>query len=60
MLITESEADWILSQLDHDLLTDWESGFVQSIAEVRKRGLRLTNKQADVLSRIWDKQGDSP
>jgi hypothetical protein len=60
MLITESEADWILSQLDHDLLTDWESGFVQSIAEVRKRGLRLTNKQADFLSRIWDKQGDSP
>lgn len=56
MLYTMNECDFILSQLNHIDLTDWEENFVASIEAQRKAGKTLSDKQIETLSRIWDKQ----
>ena len=55
MLYTDKECDFILTQLNDSYLTEWEQTFVNSIREARKQGRRLSIKQIEVLSRIWDK-----
>lgn len=51
------ESDW-----DHWLdeiaergvnLTSWETDFVESIERLRKAGRTLTERQAQILERVW-------
>ena len=44
---------WIITGLDYDLLTDWESQFVESIEDYFKRRGDLTEKQEETLERIF-------
>jgi hypothetical protein len=41
--------------LDHPQLTDWEYSFVESVYGQFRRRWRLSEKQLDVLFRIWRK-----
>lgn len=56
MIMTQTEADFILENLDDAQLNDWEQTFVQSLRLHRKSLRPLTNKQIETLSRIWDRQ----
>ena len=38
-----------------DRLTEWERGFIDSVQRQLLLGNRLTDKQAEVLERIWEK-----
>ena len=56
MIMIQTEADFILENLDDAQLNDWEQTFVQSLRLHRKNLRPLTNKQIETLSRIWDRQ----
>ena len=43
-----------LSLLEYDL-SEWEVGFVNSVAPRIAQGLPLSDKQMSTLSKIWDK-----
>lgn len=51
----ESEWDyWIDKILDEGVnLTKWEEDFVQSLDEQRGNGRRLSERQAEILERIY-------
>ena len=36
-------------------LTEWEQGFIDSLSKQLERGRSLTEKQEEILNRIWDK-----
>lgn len=36
-------------------LSDWECGFIDSISDQLGRGHGLTDKQEQILTRIWEK-----
>ena len=36
-------------------LTDWERTFVDSISDQLTKGRRLSEKQAELLDRIWER-----
>lgn len=44
---------WVLTGLEYDRLTDWESKFVENVEEYFKKHGDLTDKQEEVLERIF-------
>lgn len=55
-----STAEEITQMLDdiekrESRLSDWESGFVDSISNRLREGLNLTDKQDQKLTAIWDR-----
>ncbi len=48
---------WIASGLDYDRLTDWESRFVESVEEQAQRTGRVTDKQEEILERLYREKG---
>jgi hypothetical protein len=54
--ITEKAIDYMLGELADNLkLTSWEKNFVESVSDQWERTRRLSDKQREVLGRIWDK-----
>ena len=53
-IYTQKEAEFLTTQLSLRFyeLTEWEQGFIDSI---KGREARLSPKQAETLSRIWEK-----
>lgn len=56
MIVTQTEADWLLEHIDSAQLNDWEIEFVASLRRHRLNGTGLTVRQIETLSRIWDRQ----
>lgn len=48
---------WIISGFNYDDLTEWESGFVESVEEQSDDGKMLTEKQMNKLERIYKEKG---
>ena len=48
-----------MGYLDFNLLTDWEQEFVESIERQFKSRGNLTEKQGDVLEKIFRKQNEN-
>jgi len=36
-------------------LSDWERGFIDSISEQLARGKSLTDKQDEILTKVWER-----
>ena len=54
----EARFEHIMGYLDFDMLTDWEEQFVMSIeGQFKSRGY-LTERQGDVLEKIFRKQNE--
>ena len=49
----------IMGYMDFDLLTDWEQEFIESIEYQFKNLGYLTERQEDVLEKIFRKQNES-
>ncbi len=54
--LTDKAIDYILARTNTDILTDWEKTFFESVSEQWERSRSLSDKQKEVLGRIWDKQ----
>ena len=54
--LTDKAVDYIVDVLSTETrLTAWEKNFVESIADQWSRQRSLSEKQKEVLGRIWDK-----
>ncbi len=54
--ITDKAIDYMLSELADNLkLTSWEKDFVESITDQWERRRSLSDKQKEILGRIWEK-----
>jgi hypothetical protein len=54
--LTDKSIDYILSHLETEIhLTEWEKGFVESIADQWNRRRTLSDKQKLTLGQIWDR-----
>jgi hypothetical protein len=54
--LTDKAVDYILDALkDERKLSDWEKNFVESVSDQWTRARRLSDKQKEVLGRVWDK-----
>lgn len=53
-----SEYEKLVSDLDFDLLDDWEQGFLESVEFQIQRGRILTKTQIGKLRQICEKSGD--
>lgn len=60
MKYSDKELRFIVGRLDHlrHSMTEWEENFYDSIAPRVMHGLPLSSKQAETLSKIWDKMED--
>ena len=47
---------WIISGLVYDDLTDWEQDFIESIEWQSNGGAILTNKQMEILEKIYKEE----
>jgi hypothetical protein len=54
--LTDKAVDYILDGVTTDHLTDWEKQFIESINDQWTRSRKLSDKQKEVLGKIWDKQ----
>jgi len=54
--LTDSAIDYIVAGMNTDRLNDWENDFFASISEQWERNRSLTERQKEILGRIWDKQ----
>jgi hypothetical protein len=53
----KSRMEWIVHGLDYDRLTDWEMRFVEDVEDRFKRRGDLTEKQEEILERIYKEKG---
>jgi hypothetical protein len=55
--LTDKSIDYILSYLETEIhnMTEWEKGFVESIADQWNRRRTLSDKQKITLEQIWDR-----
>jgi hypothetical protein len=53
--LTDQAIDYILDGIEMDDLSEWEASFVESISDQWTRKRWLSDKQKEVLGRIWDK-----
>ena len=54
--LTDKAVDYILDALaDEKRLSEWEKNFVESVSDQWTRARRLSDKQKEVLGRVWDK-----
>ena len=54
--LTDEAIDYILEGIQTDHLNDWERSFVESIGDQWQRNRRLSDKQKEVLGKLWDRQ----
>lgn len=54
--LTENAIDHIMENMETSSLTEWELSFYESLSDQWTRLRRLSDKQKEVLGRIWDKQ----
>jgi hypothetical protein len=54
--MTDAMADQILSGVDESKLSEWEKGFITSLRSWRKKGGKLSEKQAKRLKELWEGQ----
>lgn len=54
--LTENAIDHIMGNAVTDHMNDWEKDFFTSVSEQWDRNRRLSEKQKEILGRIWDKQ----
>lgn len=54
--LTDDAIDYILANLEAEhRLTKWEQGFIESISNQWERDRHLSEKQKDMLGKIWDR-----
>ncbi len=55
--LTDKAIDYILGELSdqHPKLSVWENSFVESIADQWTKRRSLSDKQKEILGKIWDK-----
>lgn len=54
--LTDKAIVYILDQLASETrLTEWEKGFVESVSDQWERRRSLSEKQREILGKIWDK-----
>lgn len=51
----EDRLTMIIEQLDFDLLTDWESDFLESVEGQMEEKGELSEKQEEFVEKIWEK-----
>lgn len=56
MIVTNSEADWLLERIDMEQCSAWEREFVNSLRMHRGNNRTLTVRQIETLTRVWDRQ----
>lgn len=54
--MTNTGVDYIIAGMNTDYLTEWEKSFFESVSEQWEKHRKLSEKQKEVLGRIWDKQ----
>lgn len=54
--LTDKAIDYIIDNSSTDPMSDWERDFFESVSEQWQRNRRLSEKQKEILGRIWDKQ----
>ena len=60
--LTDKAIDYIIDGLcdelakDRPTLNDWERNFVISVEDQWRRGRSLSDRQKEILGKIWDKQ----
>ena len=54
--LTDKAIDYIISGINTDHLNEWEKGFFESVSEQWERNRSLSDRQKEILGRIWDKQ----
>ncbi len=55
--MTKDRLEWILSGIDRDLLTEWETEFVESCEDRMGRYGGLTIKQEEKIEEIFKQKG---
>lgn len=57
MKYSDKELGFIVDRIDKQSyeLTEWELGYFESVKKRVRAGLSLSPKQAECLSKIWDK-----
>lgn len=54
--LTDDAIDYMLPVLEHeDRLTAWETDFIESISGQWDRNRSLSEKQKEILGKIWDR-----
>lgn len=54
--MTDEAISYILNNIDDSRLTKWEEDFVSSVSDQWDRRRALSERQKEVLGRIWEKQ----
>jgi hypothetical protein len=54
--LTDEAIDFIVEGMNTSFLNEWENQFFESVSEQWQRNRRLSDKQKEILGRIWDKQ----
>lgn len=54
--MTPERMKWIIKGLDFDKLTDWEMKFIESVEKAMKKYGDLTERQEEVLERIFQEK----
>jgi hypothetical protein len=54
--LDDKAIDFIIDGMNTDFLNGWEKYFFTSVSEQWQRARRLSDKQKEILGRIWDKQ----
>ena len=54
--LDDKAIDFIVDGVNTDFLNDWEREFFESVSEQWNKNRRLSEKQREILGRIWDKQ----
>jgi hypothetical protein len=55
--MTPDRLKWIISGLDFSELTEWEEGFVEDVEGYFQRKGDLTDRQEEILERIYKQKG---
>ncbi len=55
--VQNKRVKWIISGLIYDDLTEWEQDYVESIENQSDQEKMLTEKQMEILERIYRKSG---
>jgi hypothetical protein len=54
--LTDAAIDHIIAGMNTDRLSEWEKQFFESVSEQWEQHRKLSDKQKEVLGRIWDRQ----
>ena len=53
----QERVEWIIDGLDDDRLTVWEAGFIESIQKQSENGRFLSDRQMEIIERIYKEKG---